>query len=146
MLIKKFSFKYEIKKISELSKFYIKSSNLRQYYHKNILDFGDLLHKIHPLAGQGFNMSLRDTRELMQLINDRISLGLEIDSSICIDFEKRTKDKNYIFSKGVDWIYEFFNLESKINNKILNDSIKKILKNKSLNKIFKRIADIGIRS
>ena len=28
------------------------------YYKDNILAFGDLLHKVHPLAGQGFNMSI----------------------------------------------------------------------------------------
>ena len=58
-VIEKFNFKFNIKNISEISQFKIKSSNLRQYYYKNILAFGDLLHKIHPLVGQGFNMSLR---------------------------------------------------------------------------------------
>ena len=30
----------------------------RNYFYKNILCFGDNLHSIHPLAGQGFNMNL----------------------------------------------------------------------------------------
>ena len=29
---------------------------------KNILAFGDMLHQIHPLSGQGFNMALRDIK------------------------------------------------------------------------------------
>ena len=36
-----------------MSSFELKSSNLRNYYKENILAFGDLLHKLHPLAGQG---------------------------------------------------------------------------------------------
>ena len=36
---------------------------------KNILSFGDALHKIHPLAGQGFNMTVRDAKILSDLIN-----------------------------------------------------------------------------
>ena len=59
---------------------------MRNYYFENILAFGDLLHKVHPLAGQGFNMSLRDIRELSKLIEEKINLGLDLDSSICYAF------------------------------------------------------------
>ena len=38
--------------------FPLKSFNFENIIIKNILAFGDLLHKIHPLAGQGFNMSI----------------------------------------------------------------------------------------
>ena len=37
----------------------------------NILAFGDLLHKIHPLAGQGFNMTIRDIKVLLEIIKKR---------------------------------------------------------------------------
>ena len=66
--------------------FKIYSSNLRSYYYKNILAFGDLLHKLHPHAGQGFNMTLRDIREILDLIDVKIKNGLELDSSICNRF------------------------------------------------------------
>ena len=65
-------------------------------------------------------------------------------NSICADFEKKTKDKNYIFSKGIDFIMSFFNFESKINNNFLSQSIKFILKNKSVNKFFTKFADNGL--
>ena len=47
--------KYKIQKKPKLSSFKLSSSNLRNYHHENILAFGDLLHRLHPLAGQGFN-------------------------------------------------------------------------------------------
>ena len=53
--------------------------------------FGDILHKLHPLAGQGFNMSIRDIRKLLELIENRINLGLDLDKSICIEFQKEVK-------------------------------------------------------
>ena len=145
-LIKKFNPKYQIEYISDLSQFEIKSSNLRKYYHENILAFGDLLHKIHPLAGQGFNMSLRDIKVLNELIEKRINLGLVVDNSICYEFQKKTKDKNYIFSKGVDWIYEFFNFESRINNKYFINTVKSFLKNQTFNKFLKKFANTGINA
>jgi 2-octaprenyl-6-methoxyphenol hydroxylase len=61
-LIKDRNFKYDIRSIEKINNFELKSINLRSYYHKNILAFGDLLHKIHPLAGQGFNMTIRDIK------------------------------------------------------------------------------------
>ncbi len=144
-LIRKFNPSYSITKIADYSYFELKSLNVRKYYEGNILAFGDLLHKIHPHAGQGFNMSLRDIRTLSSLIDEKINLGLEIDKSVCVKFQKKIKDKNYLFSVGIDWIYELFNFESKINTNIFSKSINAIGKNKILNSMFKKIADIGLR-
>ena len=96
-LIKKYNKKYQILKIFNPKNFEIYSSNLRSYHHNNILAFGDLLHKLHPHAGQGFNMSLRDIKEILGLIDFRMKNGLELDSSICSDFEKKRKIKNYLY-------------------------------------------------
>ena len=117
---------------------------MRSYYHNNILAFGDLLHKIHPLAGQGFNMILRDIKEIIKLVKSKKENGLNLDKSICIDFEKNVRNKNYLFSNGIDFIYEFFNLESKINNDSLSRAVKYFGNNKNVNKIFKKIADNGL--
>ena len=117
---------------------------MRTYYHKNILAFGDLLHRLHPLAGQGFNMTIRDIRDLSKLIEFKFNNGLELDNSICEDFQNITKHKNYLFSSGIDFIYEFFNFESKMNNNIISKSVKLIGKNKFLNRSFKNIANKGL--
>ena len=144
-LIDKFNPNYKINSVGKISKFELKSSNLRKYYKENILAFGDMLHKLHPLAGQCFNMSLRDIRELVQLIDHKLKLGLELDSSICIDFEKKTKSKNYIFSTGIDLIYEFFRLDNKMKNKLLTNSVNFLGKNKTINNFFKKVADSGLQ-
>ncbi len=144
-LIYKFNPYYDIKKIGTISKFELNSSNLRNYYKDNILAFGDLLHKVHPLAGQGFNMSLRDICCLSKLIDEKLDLGLDLDLTICHDFEKETRDKNLIFSLGIDCIYEFFYLESKTNNDLISKSLSILGKNKFFNSFFKKIADSGLR-
>ena len=144
-LIKKFNPKYSITKINDCTKFKLKSSNLRKYYKNNILAFGDLLHKIHPLAGQGFNMSLRDIKLLSELIDEKINIGLDLDDSICCEFQKKAQDKNLIFSAGIDWVYELFNFKSKINTRLISKTINIIGKNKSINSVFKNFADNGLR-
>ena len=143
-LLKKYNFKYSIIKINQISSVKLKSVNLRNYYFENILAFGDLLHKLHPLAGQGFNMSIRDIKLLMDLIKFKLNHGLELDKSICVDFENKIKHKNHIFSSSIDFIYEFFNLESRTNNSILSNSVKALGNNRYVNKFFTKIADSGM--
>ena len=142
-LIKSYNFKYKIKKIQNTSKFKLFSTNLRSYYHKNILAFGDITHKIHPLAGQGFNMTIRDIKILLSIIKNKIELGLPLDSSVNQEFEDKSKAKNLIFSNGVDLIYEFFNIEGKLENDLLSRSVQLLGKNSSINKIFTKLADKG---
>ena len=144
-LVKKYNPIYSIKSLNDWNNFNLRSSSLRNYYKDNILAFGDLLHKLHPLAGQGFNMSLRDIKLLSDLIDEKINLGLDLDTSICEEFQKKSQSKNFIFLSGIDWIYELFNLESKINFSLLNNSINFIGNNKIVNKFLKSFADSGIR-
>ena len=143
-LINFYNKKYSIKKFNEYRTFELRSSNLRNYHYRNILAFGDLLHKIHPLAGQGFNMSVRDIKELLKIVRFKIDHGLSLDSSVCIEFEKNTKHKNYIFSNSVDFLYEFFNFERKIKSNILSKTIKFLGEQKSTNKFFTELADNGL--
>ena len=143
-VIKKYNNRFEIIKISNVASFKLTGSNLRSYYHKNILAFGDILHRLHPLAGQGFNMSIRDIKELLKLIKFRKNHGLDIDKSICTDFEKNTKHKNYIFSNSIDFLYEFFNFESKNKSNLLSKVVQVLGKNNKANKLFTKFADEGI--
>ena len=143
-LIRTYNFKYKIVKIGKIDSFELKSLNLRSYYNNNILAFGDLLHRIHPLAGQGFNMTIRDIKILTNIIKNKINLGLQFDSSINEEFEKNLKHKNFIFSNGVDLIYEFFNIERKTKSDLLSKSIQFFGKNSFVNKVFTKIADKGI--
>ena len=80
---------YEINSINKFQTFILKSKTLKNYYNNNILAFGDMLHQIHPLSGQGFNMTLRDIRIFLALIKEKENLGIPIDYSICKHFEKK---------------------------------------------------------
>ena len=143
-LINKNNPKYQILNTLKLSSIKLSSSTLRNYHHQNILAFGDLLHRIHPLAGQGFNMTIRDIKILSEIIQDKIDLGMHLDLSILSDFEKKTKIKNFIFSSSVDFIYEIFNFNKKIKSNNFNKILKAIGKNTNLNNYFIKLADKGL--
>jgi len=143
-LIKDKNFKYKIRELEKIKSFELKSFNLRSYYYKNILAFGDLLHKVHPLAGQGFNMTIRDIKILSQIIKNKLDLGLLLDSSVSLEFQKKIKHKNFIFSNGIDLVHEFFNIERKTKTNFLSKSVKLVVNQPSINGVFTKIADKGI--
>jgi 2-octaprenyl-6-methoxyphenol hydroxylase len=143
-LIKDNNFNYKIRKVEKINSFALKSLNLRSYYHNNILAFGDLLHKVHPLAGQGFNMTIRDIKTLVEIIKKRLDVGLPLDSSVNLEFQKKLKHKNFIFSNGIDLIHEIFNIERKMKTSFLSKSVKLISNYPSINKMFTKIADRGV--
>jgi 2-octaprenyl-6-methoxyphenol hydroxylase len=143
-LINKSNPKFKVKKNSKINCFALKSSNLRKYYHENILAFGDLLHKIHPLAGQGFNMTIRDIEDLSNIIQDKINLGLQLDPLIFEEFQSKTKNRNFIFANGIDFIYEFFNFDKKREGKRLNKILQYLGTNKTFMGSFIKFADKGI--
>jgi 2-octaprenyl-6-methoxyphenol hydroxylase len=130
--------------MGKINSFSLESLNLRSYHHNNILAFGDLLHKVHPLAGQGFNMTVRDIKSLLVIIKKRLNLGLPLDNSVNLEFEKNQKYKNFIFFNGVDLIHELFNIDRKTNIGLVSKSAKLISNFPSINRMFIKIADEGI--
>jgi len=137
-IFKKYNSFYSFIKINKIEKFSLSFEMLRNYTHRNILAFGDLIHRIHPLAGQGFNMTIRDIQIISKIVNDRLSLGLPIDISVAEDFQSSTKHLNYLYGKAIDGIYEFFRLDNSINNSI-SKPVFNILNN---NSIFKKYSNI----
>ena len=137
-IFEKYNSFYSITKISKIEKFNLSFEMLRNYTHENILAFGDLIHRIHPLAGQGFNMTIRDIKIISKIVNHKILLGLPIDISVAEDFQSSTKHLNFLYGKAIDAIYEFFRLDSNINNTIS----KPVFKILNKNSIFKKYSNI----
>ena len=143
-LFKKYNSFYSLNKISKIENFSLGFAMLRNYTHNNILAFGDLNHRIHPLAGQGFNMTIRDIKIISKLINDKISLGLPIDISIAEDFQSSTRHLNYLYGKAIDGIYEFFRIDNNINNSISKPIFRFLNKNSFFKKYTSLLSDKGL--
>tara|TARA_Y100001970_G_scaffold445_1_gene525 strand:+ start:5462 stop:6544 length:1083 start_codon:yes stop_codon:yes gene_type:complete len=142
--IHKYNLKYKIKSISDIEYFNIKFSFLRNYSFKNILAFGDLIHKVHPLAGQGFNMTIRDIKILSKILEENINIGNEDGETIANIFEKKTKHLNFIYGSGIDLINSFFKIDNRLNNKLSNP-IFKILRNSNfINNYAEKLSNKGI--
>ena len=89
-------------------------------------------------------MTIRDIKILSSIIQEKIELGLNIDSSILNDFELKAKNKNFVFSNAIDFIYEIFNIDKKITNKNFIRFLKGIGKNNKFNNLLIKFANKGI--
>ena len=130
--------------LGNIQSYPLKLSLKRNYYKKNTIILGDGLHVVHPLAGQGFNLILRDIEKLNELISNNLRLGLTIkDSNIPKDLSDSRKPENLLIGLGIDTTRKFFK-----SNKYLDPIKENILKNFSksslLKKITKRVANIGL--
>ena len=133
LIVKKYNIKYRINKISEVESFNIKFLTLRNYVYKNILSFGDLIHKVHPLAGQGFNMTIRDIKSLNEILDENIKLGINDGEIIAQQFQENNKHLNFMYGLGIDTINSFFKIDNKFKNNLSNPIFKILKGNKFLN-------------
>jgi 2-octaprenyl-6-methoxyphenol hydroxylase len=86
-----------------------------KYYEQRAVLLGDSLHFIHPIAGQGFNLSLRDIDNLARLIIEYNDLGLDIGSDDLLSkFKRGRKFDNYAMIVFTDILNRSFSNNSKV--------------------------------
>ena len=119
--------------------------NLKRTYYKNdILILGEGLHTIHPVAGQGFNLVIRDIKKLKEVLRYYTGLGMSIKSSPALeDFSNQRKSENIITGVGIDLAHNFFK-QNKLLNPLKDVILKNVSKNNTLKKISKFISNQGL--
>ena len=119
--------------------------NLKRTYYKNdILILGEGLHTVHPVAGQGFNLVLRDINKLQEIIKYYTRLGMSLKSTpVLEDFTNKRKSENIITGIGIDLIHNFFK-QNKLLDPFKETILKNISKNNTLKKISKFISNQGL--
>ncbi len=130
--------------ITNIQSYPISLRLMKQYHQKNTLILGEGLHTIHPVAGQGFNLVLRDIKKLEEIIKYYVGLGISIKNSYALnDFYNSRKPENTIMSLGVDVTHSFFK-QNKIFDPFKEIIIKNIKNNETLKKFSKIISNRGL--
>ncbi len=110
----------------------------------NSLVLGDGSYNVHPVAGQGFNLIIRDIMKLFQFIEYNQSLGLPIkDSEIIKKFVSSRKPENLLFGLGINLTNSFFK-QNKITSPIKDFILSDINKLNFLKEMSIKISDKGI--
>jgi 2-octaprenyl-6-methoxyphenol hydroxylase len=70
---------------------------------------GDAGHAIHPIAGQGFNLGLRDVAALAEVLTDAARLGLDIGSaSVLEEYQRRRRFDTMTMVAATDGLTRLF--------------------------------------
>ena len=119
--------------------------NLKRTYYKNdILILGEGLHTVHPVAGQGFNLVLRDINKLQKIFKYYTELGMSLKSTSALEeFTSNRKSENIITGVGIDLTHNFFK-QNKLLDPFKVSILKNISKNNTLKKISKFISNQGL--
>lgn len=84
-------------------------SHARRYTARRLALVGDAAHVTHPIAGQGWNMGLRDAAALAQILVDARRLGLDLGSDRVLgDYEVRRRFDNSTLASMTDGLTRLF--------------------------------------
>ena len=103
----------KIKKIKSKQIFPLSAHINYDFYDKNVIYVGDSAHSIHPIAGQGWNLGLRDISNLYNLLQEYKALGIDIDS---INFTKNYHDRCFYDA------FRMFQVTDKLNKLFMKKS------------------------
>ena len=133
-----------IKNITKIQSYPINLNLKTKYFEKNVLILGDGLHTVHPMAGQGFNLVLRDIKKLQVLMTRSLKLGLLIKESFILkDFYNLRKPENNLLGLGIN-LTNFFFKDIKYLSLLKSGFLKNLDKFSFIKKISQSVADKGI--
>lgn len=102
-----------INKIYTKQSFPLSSHINAKFYSKKIIFIGDAAHSIHPIAGQGWNLGLRDVKNLYTITKEFYGLGLQIGTS---NFCQKYHDNCFYDA------YRMYHITDKLNSLFMHDS------------------------
>lgn len=80
---------------------------------------GDAAHGIHPIAGQGLNLGLRDVGALVEVLGDGLRLGLEPgDAQLLARYERWRSLDNFMVASVTDGINRLFGIPGRLPSAI----------------------------
>lgn len=80
-----------------------------RYSDTRLVLLGDAAHGIHPIAGQGLNLGIRDVAVLAELVVDARRLGLDIGNSVILaQYERARRFDNTLMIAATDSLNRLF--------------------------------------
>jgi 2-octaprenyl-6-methoxyphenol hydroxylase len=81
----------------------------QRYVARRMALVGEAAHVIHPIAGQGLNIGIRDVAALAELVVDRRRLGLDIgDDALLSHYQRRRRTDALVLAAVTDGLNRLF--------------------------------------
>jgi len=85
----------------------------RDFVGDRFVLIGDAAHAVHPLAGQGLNIGMRDVAALAEIVVDGARLGLDVGSSVLLErYERWRRFDSALSATAMDGLNRLFSNDS----------------------------------
>ena len=122
--------------VIDLQKYKLNFEYAKKITSNSIVLIGDAAHSLHPIAGQGLNLSIKDIIELKNKINHYKYLGYKLGNSISLDeYEDVRQIDNTVYTFATNYLDKVFKSRNYIINTISNLGIANIERNNTLKNI-----------
>ena len=125
--------------VIDIKKYRLNFEYSKKIISKSIVLIGDAAHSLHPIAGQGLNLSIKDIIALKEKIKLFKYLGYSLGNQIILnDFQNERQADNAIFTFSTNYFDEILKSRNFLINKISNFGLISLDKNNLIkNKIIK---------
>lgn len=98
-----------IELIAPVSTFPLGLHHAERYWAKRLILAGDSAHGVHPIAGQGLNMGLRDVAALAEVLSGALRIGLDPGSpEVAKQYERWRRSDNFATALATDGLTRLF--------------------------------------
>ncbi|MDO8954207.1 MAG: 2-octaprenyl-6-methoxyphenyl hydroxylase [Gammaproteobacteria bacterium] len=90
----------------------LKQLKVNSHYRSRVGLIGNSAHSLHPVAGQGFNLSMRDIAGLVSIIADKHYQGIDLDETVFERYVALREADHAIMLKVTDTLVKVFSTQS----------------------------------
>ena len=117
--------------VLNMQKYKLQFEYAKKTFLNSIVIIGDAAHSIHPIAGQGLNLSIKDIVELKNQIEKFNYLGYPLGNSLSLSkYANLRFSDTALYSFSTIYLDEIFKSRNYLLNKVSNLGIQSIEKNK----------------
>tara|TARA_Y100001970_G_scaffold277886_1_gene382778 strand:- start:2631 stop:3860 length:1230 start_codon:yes stop_codon:yes gene_type:complete len=131
----------KIHKILNMRTFNLSAHINSNFSNNRLVYIGDAAHSMHPIAGQGWNVGIRDIENLLYSIEEGLSLGLALgDNHICKNYHSLSYKDAFSMYQITDKLNSAFLFENFISKKIRHIGIDFINRKRNLKNLISNYA------
>ena len=112
-----------------------------RYWADRLILVGDAAHGIHPIAGQGLNMGLRDVAALAEVLSSSARLGLDLGApEVARRYERWRRADNFATAFATDSLARLFGVPGKLAHGVRSTGLALVNRLPPLRQAFMKVA------
>ena len=114
-------------KINNIERHILHFNYAKKLFNKKMVLIGNVAHNIHPIAGQGLNLSIKDITLFAELMFQYSSIGYDIINELILEkFDQQRRLDNFLFSFGIFGLEEILKQKNRYINFLTGKVISKL--------------------